>query len=222
MKKIATLTSSLLICFSAIAQKTTVTETKENIGGGNNNTLTATLFNVDPSDADKAFKSFMKTYDGKNSSKDGGIFIDNATIKDISNNTIDIYGRANGAKGDKQISYTVAFDLGGAFLNSSEYKSQYKAAEKLIHEFAVKTTREAIEEQLKDAQKVQSKLEDAQKDLEKENKNLNSDIENYKAKIKKAEDDIVKNKANQNTKKTEIETQKKVVGVIEITLKAVE
>jgi hypothetical protein len=137
MKKITILSIATLLSISVFAQKINVTESKENIGGGNNNALSVTLFNVDPSDAEKAFKSFMKTYDGKNSSKDGGIFIDNALIKDMSSNTVDIYGKAKGSKGDKQITFLVAFDLGGAFLNSSDHKSQYNVAEKLVHEFAV-------------------------------------------------------------------------------------
>ena len=61
-----------------------------------------------------------------------------------------------------------------------------------------------------------------QKDLEKENKNLNSDIENYKNKIKKAEDDLAKNKTAQDKSKPQIETQKKVVGEIDTKLKSVE
>jgi len=164
----------------------------------------------------------MKTYDGKRSSKDGGIFVDNALIKDMGPNTIDIYGKANGKKGDPEITFVVAFDLGGAFLNSSEHKEQYNVAEKIVKDFAVKTTKDAIGELLKDAKKAQSKLENAQKDLEKDNKNLNSDIDDYKAKIKRAEDDIVKNKADQDKKKAEIEAQKKVVGDIETKLNSVD
>lgn len=43
-----------------------------------------------------------------------------------------------------------------------------------------------------------------------------------KRKIKKAEDDIVKNKSDQDKKKGEIEAQKKVVGDIDKQLKSVE
>ncbi len=223
MKRIFTLALAISIGTALFAQKIKVKESKESIGGASNNALVVTLYGVSPSDAEESFRSFMKQYDGKRSSKDGGIFIDNASIKEISgNNTIDIYGVAQGKKGDAEITFVVAFDLGGAFLNSSEHKDQYKIAEKIVKEFAVKATKEAIEAELKTAQKAQEKLEEDQKSLEKDKKGLEKDIEDYKAKITKAEQDIVKNKSDQDKKKSEIEAQKKVVSTINDKLKAVE
>lgn len=222
MQKIILLALSVSLSFTAAAQKINVKQSTENIGGGSRNALSVTLTGISPSDAEDAFRSFMKKYDGKRSSKDGAIFIDHAMIKEMGNNTIDIYGKAIGKKGDPEITFVVAFDLGGAFLNSGEHKTQYAIAEKIVKDFAVKATKDAIEEQLKDAQKIQAKFEDEQKSLEKDNKNLNEDIEDYKKKIKKAEDDIVKNKADQDKKKAEIEAQKKVVAEIDKKLKAVE
>lgn len=104
----------------------------------------------------------------------------------------------------------VAFDLGGAYLSSSD-GDKHSAAKKMLKEFAVKTTKESLGDKVKDQEKVLGKLEDNQKDLEKDNKNSKSDIENYKSKIKKAEEDITKNEAEQSKKKSEIEAQKKVV-----------
>ncbi|MBN8695199.1 MAG: hypothetical protein J0L87_01610 [Bacteroidetes bacterium] len=223
MKRILTLALAVSMGTALFAQKIKVKESKETIGGASNNALVVTLYGVSPSDAEESFRSFMKQYDGKRSSKDGGIFIDNASIKEISgNNTIDIYGIAQGKKGDAEITFVVAFDLGGAFLNSSEHKDQYKIAEKIVKEFAVKATKEAIENELKTAQKAQEKLEEDQKSLEKDKKGLEKDIEDYKAKITKAEQDIVKNKSDQDKKKSEIEAQKKVVSTINDKLKAVE
>ncbi len=222
MKFFLTLVFISLVTVSVSAQKIKVKQSNENIGGGSNNALVVTLYEINPSDAEDSFRSFMKKYDGKRSSKDGAIFVDHATIKDMGNNTIDVYGKAQGKKGDPEIVFVVAFDLGGAFLNSSDHKSQYDVAEKMVKDFAIKTTKDAIEEKLKAAQKIQSNFEDDQKSLEKDNKNLNEDIEDYKKKIKKAEDDIVKNKSDQDKKKSEIEAQKKVVAEIDKKLKSVE
>ncbi|MDQ3047578.1 MAG: hypothetical protein M3R27_08535 [Bacteroidota bacterium] len=222
MKKILSLTILAAISFTVSAQKIKVKETKENIGGASNNAFVVTLYGVKPSEAEESFRSFMKQYDGKRSSKDGGIMVDNATIKDMSANTIDIYGKANGSKDDKEITFVVAFDLGGVFLNSTDHKTEAGKAEQIVKDFAVKATKDVIEEELKAAQKAQSKLEDDQKSLEKDNKGLVSDIEDYKSKIKKAEDDITKNKSEQDKKKAEIEAQKKVVGGVETKLKTVD
>ena len=222
MKKIITLAFAVAIAFSASAQKINVKESNENIGGGNHNALTVTLYEVNPSDAEDAFRSFMKKYDGKRTTKDGAIFVDHALIKDMGNNTIDVYGKAQGKKGDAEITFVIAFDLGGAFLNSNDHKEQYKVAEKLVRDFAVEASKDAIAEKLKAAQKIQSGLEDDQKSLEKENKHLNNDIEDYKAKITKAEQDIVTNKADQDKKKAAIEAQKKIVADIDKKLQSVE
>lgn len=222
MKKTLTLTIAAFISISGFSQKVKVKESSESIGEGSHNAIVVTLYGVNPSDAEDEFKSSMKGFDGKKSSKGGTVFIDNALIKEMGPNTVDIYGKANGKKGDPEITFIVAFDLGGAFLNSSEHAAQYKAAEKIVKDFAIKAIKNAVEEQLKDAQKIQSKLEDNQKDLEKENKSLNSDIDDYKEKIKKAESDIVENKAAQDKKKAEIEAQKKLVGGIDTKLKAID
>jgi hypothetical protein len=222
MKRSATLAMAMFIGMSAFAQKTKVKESSETIGDGRHNAFTVTLYGVNPSDAEDSFRSFMKAYDGKRSSKDGGIFIDNAKISDLSSNTVDVYGKAQGKKGDPEITFVVAVDMGGVFLNSGDHKSEAHAMERIVRDFAIKATKDAIEEQLKEQKKVQGKLEDDQKDLEKDNKNLHEDIEKYKEKIKKAEDDIVKNNGDQQKKKGEIEAQKKVVEGVETKLKAVD
>ena len=222
MKKIILLAVALSTGLFVSAQKIKVKESKEDIGGGSHNALVVTLYEISPEDAEEAFRSAMKKYDGKRSSKDGGIFVDHAMIKDMGNNTIDIYGKADGKKGDSEIRFIIAFDLGGAFLNSGDHKEQYKIAEQIVKDFAVKATKDAIEEKLKDAQKIQSTMEDDEKSLEKEQKRSESDIEDYKSKIKKAEDDVTKSKDDQAKKKAEIEAQKKIVDEIDKKLKAVD
>ncbi|MBA3971328.1 MAG: hypothetical protein H0X46_04170, partial [Bacteroidetes bacterium] len=87
MKKIFTLILAVTIGLAASAQKIKVKQSSENIGGASHNALSVTLTGISPSDAEDAFRSFMKKYDGKRSSKDGAIFIDHATIKEMGNNT---------------------------------------------------------------------------------------------------------------------------------------
>jgi hypothetical protein len=222
MKKFSILACALSLAFTASAQKIKVRESNEKIGDGNHNSFVVTLYGVSPDDAEDSFRSFIDKFGGKRKHDFGGIFVDNAKINDISNNEIDIYGKAKGSKGDKEIEFAVAVDMGGVYLNSGDHKSESNKMESIVKEFAVKATKDAIERELKDANKVQSKLENDQKDLEKENKNLLDDIEKYKDKIKKAEDDIVTNKSNQEKKKGEIEAQKKVVGTVADKLKAVD
>lgn len=219
MKKIFTLLAVAALSIPALAQKITVSESSENIGGGNNNALVVTIYESDVDAVEKEWRSLMKDLDAKVSSKDG-VFADNATIKTMGNNTIDIYARVVKVK-DREVKLIVGFDLGGAFLSSGKHPDQFKEAKKMVNDFAIKMTKQSIAGQLKAAQKVLEKLTDQQKDLVKDQEGLQKDIEDYKAKIKKAEEDIVKNKSEQEKKKQEVEAQKKVVDAIAEKEKAV-
>lgn len=220
MKTIKFITLSLIISSSAFAQKISVSEGSERIGGGSNNALSVTIYEADIAEVEKEWKSIMRGYNAKISSQDGAYFADNAVIKPMGNNTVDVYYKAEKGK-DTEIKFMAAFDLGGAFMSSSKHGEQYQIAKKMVYDFAMKMTKESIAGQLKAAQKVHDKLVDKHKDLVKDEEGLKKDIEEWKAKIKKAEDEIVKNKEEQGKKKTEIEAQKKVVDAIAAKEKAV-
>jgi hypothetical protein len=219
MKKFLTLVALAVLTIPALAQKISVSESTETIGAGSNNALVVTVYETDADEVEKAWRSLMKDFDAKVSSKDG-IFADNALIKTMGANTIDVYAKTIKVK-DKEVKLIVGWDLGGAYLSSSKHPEQFKEAKKIMYDFAVKLTKEGIGSQLKVAQKAMEKLNDQQKDLVKDQQNLQKDIEDYKAKIKKAEDDIVKNKSDQEKKKQEAEAQKKVVDAIADKQKAV-
>ena len=217
---IAGLLISAITFTSAQKMNIKVTESNEHIGNGKNNALVVTVYETTPEEAAGKWKSLMKEYKAKVSMGDE-VFADNAVIKTINdNNTIDVFAKTEKIK-EGETKLIVAFDLGGAFLNSSDHKEKFIEAKKLVYDFAVKTTKEAIAGQLKSAGKVFSKLEDDQHDLEKQQKRLNSNVEEYKAKIedynkriKEAQDNLAKNKTDQEKKKGELDAQKKVVDAI--------
>ena len=197
-----------------------VNESNEHIGGNKNPSLVVSIYDASPDEVASKWKSLMKDYKAKVSTKDE-VFADNAVISSINgNNTIDIYAKAEKVK-DDETRLTVAFDLGGAFLSSSNDKDKFNEAKKIVNDFAIKTTKEAIAGQRKAAEKVLGNLQDDQHDLEKEQNKLNSNIEDYKAKIedynkriKEAQDDLGKNKTSQEKKKGEVDAQKKVVEAV--------
>ena len=211
MKKIVLTLGALVAITIAHAQKISVKDGSEKFSNGSHNAYTTTIYETSKDDVESKWKSLLKDYKHEKVKSDNGeIFGDNVIIKDWGNNPVDVYTSFEEDKVAKTVSMHVAFDLGGAYLNSSE-GDKHSDAKKMIKEFAIKTTKESMEDKVKDLEKALGKLEDNQKDLEKANKNSKSDIEDYKGKIKKAEDDITKNEADQATKKTEIEVQKKVV-----------
>ncbi|MFI5164143.1 MAG: coiled-coil domain-containing protein [Bacteroidia bacterium] len=223
------LLSLCLIAFSGFAQKTnitaqktniTVTESTENIGGGKNPVLIASIFYASIPDIESKWRSLMKDYKAKVKSEEE-IFADNAVIASINgNNTIDIHAKVVSVKNEES-KIIVAFDLGGAYLSSANNKEKFSEARRLLNEFAIKVTKEAIANQRKMAEKTLASLQSDQKDLEKQQNKLNSNIVDYKAKIedynkriKETEDNLVKNKAEQDKKKAEVDEQQKAVNDI--------
>lgn len=211
MKKIVFTLTALAALTSVEAQKISVKDGSESFSSGSHNAYTTTIYETTKDDVESKWKSYLKDFKNEKVKSDKGeIFGDNVMIKDWGNNPVDVYTTFAEDKKTKMVVMHVAFDLGGAYLSSSE-SEKHKLAEKMIKDFAVKTTKEALGDKVKEQEKILGKLDDSQKDLEKDNKNSKSDIENYKEKIKKAEDDIKRNEADQAKKKAEIEAQKKVV-----------
>jgi len=219
MKNLYLLVLTLLSLNIYSQNKITVEETNANFDNGKHNALKVTIFEAKQKNVEKAWKSLMKSYNAKVNMKKT-IFADNATIKDMSENTIDIYATTKETKDGDVILY-VAFDLGGAYLSSSEHSEKFKVAKKIIHKFAVNVTKDALKDKIKDAEKLLSQKEKDQKNLEKEKENLEKDIENYKNKIEKAKNDIKDNEKKQADKKKEIESQKAVLNTLTEKEKAV-
>jgi predicted nucleic acid-binding Zn-ribbon protein len=202
-----------LLAITASAQRIELKEGSEKFSTGSQNAISTTIFANNQDDVQSAWKSLMKDYKNEKVKSDKNeVFGDNILIKEFGNNPVDVYATFEENKKDMTVKMHVAFDLGGAYLtSSSEQKEKFKEAEKIIKAFAVKMTKEPLQQKVKDAEKVQSNLEDDQKDLEKENKNLKGDIEDYKGKISKAEKEITEKEAELTKKKGEVEIQKKVV-----------
>jgi len=68
---------------------------------------------------------------------------------------------------------------------------------------------------LNDQQDALKKLEKNQRNLERKNTDLHSDIEDYKKKIAKAENDIQINLKQQDDSKKQVENQRKLVDEIQ-------
>lgn len=189
--------------------KIKVEEKNEKINGGTHNCLVVTIYDAKPDDIEKAWKDKMKGYNAKVSGKKE-IFADNALIKSISDNTCDVYAYTEKIN-DTETRFIVGFQLGETWLDSKNNSSGYKAAEKIVKEFAVKQSKDAIAAKRKAAEKLLKDQQGDQSDLEKKNKDLHKDIDEYNEKIKKAEADIKSNEEEQTKKKAEIDAQQKVV-----------
>ena len=191
-----------LLVFAAAqmnAQSIDVKEGNEKLGGIFRNVLTVVIYESDATSMLKSWKKLMKDADAivKNSGEE--IYADNAILSDLSANSIDVY--ASIQKETEGLRFSVAFDIGGTYLSESENSGGFRAAKKMVYNYALEVTKEAVNQQIKNAEAEVKKLEWKQSDLERDNDHLHRDIDNYKDKIEKAESALEENiKAKQENK----------------------
>ncbi|MBL7925546.1 MAG: hypothetical protein JNK61_01435 [Bacteroidia bacterium] len=215
MKKQILCVIALIATTTLKAQTISISEQIANLSVGAQNALSTTIYQSKKDDVINQWKSYLKNFKHEKIKMNGNeLFGDNIVLKDWGNNPIDIYTIFEENKSDTSVKVIAAFNLGGAYLSSTNDIAKYALAEKMLKDFALKSTSEAINEKLKLAEKLLDKLHEGQRDLEKENKNFVTDIENYKSKISKAQDDIMTNENNQIKKKAEIEAQQSLVEQI--------
>ncbi|MBN2729078.1 MAG: hypothetical protein JXR53_07620 [Bacteroidales bacterium] len=202
----------IFLSIVAFGQKTKVKESIIKIGEGKNNALIVNINGANEDDVIKAWKDKMKATGAKVSGKKS-MFADDATMMSISSNTMDIYSEIS-EKGE-YIELAVGFDLGGAYLNSKEHATGYKAAEKMLYDFAVDQAKEAINKEISTQEGLIKDLEKDQSKLEKDNEKLASDIEDYKKRIEDAEKTIENNKTEIENKIKELETQNESLKSLE-------
>ncbi|HEY1039778.1 MAG TPA: hypothetical protein VGF30_10255 [Bacteroidia bacterium] len=199
-----------VIGLSLLAQKVEVSEGSENFSTGKQTALVATFQHNDKDRVEKEWKNLIKDFKPDNvSDKKHEYFFDNTKFTSVSANSIDVYSIVLGK--DNEVRLMACFDLGGAYASSSTHGKEMAYFKVLMKDFAIKMAKEYYDDKIKDATKAFEKLTDKQSDLEKDNKNLEQDIVDYNGKIKKAEEKIVTNKKDIETKKTEIAAQQKVL-----------
>lgn len=167
----------------------------------------------------KKFKGKLK-YDGKQ----GEYFVDNAVLKEMSENMIDITAKIN-QKGDGA-ELVVWFNLGVTYLTSQEHPDRYPAAEKFLRQFDLVVYAELMKAQLKEEQKKLKLLNKELKKIEKAKAKEEKKVEKQKKIIEKAEkaiDDSQKVMDEQDAAKAkqegEVEAQNQLIDKINAKIK---
>lgn len=213
MKKFTLL--PLILILSVTFSYGQITEGKSYMSAGTYNSLAMILpegsAEIAPKEWDKFLKKYGKT---KRDRKTDEYFTDDAEIKEMSDNTIDIYTKFSGSK------ITVWFDLGGTYLSSTEHPQPYAFAEKILNDFELHLKILLVEEEIQAEEEALEELQEAQEKLVKDKEDLEEDIVEWKAKIAQAEADIKQNILDQAAKNTEIEKQKTVIEKVKARLAA--
>ncbi|NJM80934.1 MAG: hypothetical protein HC854_17350 [Flavobacterium sp.] len=142
---------------------------------------------VTEDNVEDAIKKVTKKYKGDKEKikKSKEFYIDDAMIKEISDNTIDIHQTME--KEGNGIRYTAFFNLGVTFLSSSFDAKKFAYAEEIVNRIALQASEIRIDDILKDEEKKLENLIDDKKDFVDDKEDAYKDIE-------KAKDEIAKKK----------------------------
>lgn len=161
-------------------------------------------------DVEKILKDKYKDYKPKTSGDaKTEVFFDNASIKALSDNTVDVYVRLIQVSQDVKVE--AFFDLGGIFLNPKTHPAQSKVAEQMMTDFATKYERYRVEQELKAAESVLSDKEKEMESLIKDKEKMEKSIASSDRTIEKSRQEIAANDMEKQRKRAEIETQKDVI-----------
>lgn len=212
MKKLIFTTFLTIACFAISFGQ--IEESQKAMSTGVETAFSIVIPDASEKDMEKIWKSYMKPYKGKTKKnrKTKEIFTDNATIPQLSSNSIDVYAKMNEVNGEVLLS--VWFDLGGGFLSTETHPDKASAAQILVLQYALEVSKKTTGDELKNEEKNLKKLEKELAKLEKENSTFHKNIEMYKKKIQEAEANIKNNEAEQVNKNGEIENQKGKVETV--------
>ncbi len=119
-------------------------------------------------------------------------------------------------------SLNVWIDAGTYFLNSRDNRSRADEMMRSLQQCYFDIRRESISGDLKDEENKLKDLENTQKKLVRDNETLRKDIESWKAKIQKAEQDLVNNTKSQESNLVDQDAQRRAVEEVNKRLKNVE
>lgn len=219
MKNIFKTSFLIVVCFFSFSiakaqTQFTTNEVRQFMSKGEQNGIEIYLNGTKPEDAKDALSKWGKKYKAKVvvDKKSPEIFIDNAQIPTVSANTLDIYAVVTPAdNGSKVTFYT---DLGGAFISSAAYGTQYAAMEAAIKKFAKDQAIVVTDDLLKTEEKTLKTLNGDLKDLTGKKTDYLKDIEKAKALIQQREQDITKNDADQTAKQQQISLQQQIIETV--------
>lgn len=198
--------------FSATAQNTfTTNEIRQYMSKGEQNGIEIYLKGSNINDARNELKKWSKKLKAKfvYNKKSPEILIDNAQLNLVSANTVDIYAVLTPI--DNGTKLTAFTDLGGAFITSYAYGTQFAAMEAQIKEFAQNLALKNTSAQLKKEQKFLKTLNKDLKKLAKSKTKTIKEIEKAKALIQEKEALVQKNEAEQAAKQQQISLQQQII-----------
>ncbi len=212
MKKIFMMLLMLLFSASSPAQKISVDYALDQLGEGYNPTFRVKIPHATEKLIDKKWTGFLKDNNAKVRSSKGQIKGENAVIKGLGPETLQIYSRL--IEDEDGMLLKVAVEKAGVFVSPTSEPDYHKRLETILLDFALTHARIGLNEKLEDATELLEDNQKEQKNLVKTNERLANDNESMKKKISENENTI-----KENTKKSEelllkIEAQQKSLEIL--------
>ena len=183
--KTTVLTATMALFFSTAQAQSqfTTNEVRQFMSKGEQNGIEIVLNGTKPEDAKDALEKWGKKMKAKivRDKKNPEIFIDNAQIPTVSANALDMYAVVTPVDNGSEV--TIYTDLGGAFVSSAAYGTQYAGLEAALKKFAKDQAIVVVEDQQKSEEKILKTLNGNLKDLTKDKADYLKDIEKAKALI---------------------------------------
>lgn len=224
MKKLTVFIIILFAIKLSFGQKVTVNESTELIEKISRSGL-STVIQLDQKRIQKAWEKQLKTY-GKMDYSKGIYTIPVATIPSISSKPCVVTSIVKSTGKGTQVWW--AIDMGSEHVTSSSNSAAYRAAEKVLYEFAIQCYRDDVNDQIEEAEKALQNSVKAQEKQVKEGEGLARDVEknkqekiNLEQKIKQNGEDLVQlqkeieqNKKDQAAATADVEKMKKALEVV--------
>lgn len=202
----------LLSTIGAFAQHGQIRQAQANHSQGYHHVHIVSLTDVDPEFVGKLWADYMKSYSRKTKKikRTTEWFSDDATIKELSNNTVDVY--ANAVELTTGVDFHVWFDLGGAYLNAQMHQELMPATQTILKGFANLVEREKLALLLKTQEDELKQFERTLSDLEKAHKEQEKTLEAKQEEVKQAEMELDRLAKEQKTHEALIKTQQEIIG----------
>ena len=192
----------------------TTNEVRQFMSKGEQNGIEIILNGTKLEDAKDAVEKWGKKMKAKiaRDKKNPEIFVDNAQLPTVSANALDLYVIVTPIDNGSKV--TVFTDLGGAFVSSAAYGTQYAGLEASLKKFAKDQAIITVEDQQKSEEKILKSLNGDLKDLTGKKADYLKDIEKAKTLIQQREQDIIKNDADQAAKQQQISLQHQIIETV--------
>ncbi len=207
-----TLFAALFLSYSALAQK--VNQQKFTMSLGPQNAYYVEIEGADKDLLEDTWKEYVKEYGKVNHNKKAKEFVSEKVVVTLINGSTPLTLYAKFEEGTGLSTTYLWVDLGTGFANAADFSAQNRGVETFLWDFWVLARKNVVKREL---EKEEKKLKGFEKDLSKlenKNKDYHSDIEKARMKIAENEKNIEVNLKDQESKKAEIDLQKKTVQAV--------